>query len=330
MDSARVGARLWVAGMGRNAMRSGAAGSRSRARAVSLRTAVRAAVALALVIALPSCAPQPLLDLTFGPPPLVTSATTKRGITDERARFREILCAVTAAHGDQFIDRRPCNDVLIRTPEEGAGTGRQVYLGQARKKLRIATVSGLGADCLAGMVKPFDDSLQHLESLGYRTTEVPIRGLASSTYNASIISDSLLNMNLEPDEKVILVGYSKGSPDVLEALSMYPAMADKVAAVVSISGAVSGTLLAEGAPEFALNFLKLFPGGECASAAMGAVQSLRRSVRLKWFGDHVLPKSVQYYSVPTYAERKNISSFLRAGYDELSRIDPRSDGKMLY
>ncbi len=342
MERARLNAYRWIKGVAQGAAEDAArsrAGApplpaRARLRRTMLPPAVlrgmHGAAAFLLLAVLPSCAPQPLLDLTFGPPPLVTSATAKRGITDERGRFREILCAVTAAHGDQFIDQRPCDDVLIRTPEESAGTGQRVYLGPARKKLRIATVSGLGADCLAGVVKPFDYSVQHLETLGYRTTEIPIRGLASSTYNASIISDSLLNMNLEPDEKVVLIGYSKGSPDVLEALSMYPRMADKVAAFISISGVVSGTLLAEGAPEFALNFLKLFPGGTCASADLGAVESLRRSVRLKWFGSHDLPKSVQYYSVPTYAERSNISSFLRAGYDELSRIDPRNDGKMLY
>jgi hypothetical protein len=285
--------------------------------------------AAALLLAVAACAPQPLIDLTFGPPPLVAT-TAARGITDERGRFREILCAVNAAHGEAFADRRACNETLIRAAGEVAGTNRPVYLGPARKKLRIATVSGLGADCFAGLVRPFENGLRHLETLGYRTTEIPIRGLGSSTYNASIISDSLVNMDLEADEQVVLIGYSKGIADVLEFLSMYPHMADKVAAVVSISGVVSGTLLAEGAPEFLLPALKLFPGGQCFSADLGAVESLRRSVRLRWFAHNTLPASVQYYSVATYAERENISGFLLAGYDELSRIDPRNDGKMLY
>lgn len=279
---------------------------------------------------LAGCAPQPLLDLTFGPPPLISPTTAAGRLDDERGRFRDILCAVTEARGGTFLDRRPCDEVLIRALGEPPGTDRPVHLGMARKKLRIATVSGLGADCFAGLVRPFETGLKHLRSLGYRTAEIPIRGLASSTYNASIISDSLVNMNLEPDERVVLIGYSKGIADVLEFLPMYPEMADKVAAVISISGAVSGTLLAEGAPEFMLPVMKLFPNGQCYSADLGAVESLRRSVRLSWFARHTLPKSVQYYSVATYAERANISSFLHAGYDELSRIDPRNDGKMLY
>ncbi|MGA9290096.1 MAG: hypothetical protein WBV93_17335 [Anaerobacillus sp.] len=281
------------------------------------------------MLALAACAPQPLIDLTFGPPPLMATGAIG-SITDERGRFRETLCAVNEAHGDAFANRRPCANILMPSREEAAGTGQPVYVGPARKKLRIATVSGLGADCLAGMVTPFDKSLQHLEALGYATSVIPIRGLGSSTYNASIISDSLVNMELADDEQVVLIGYSKGIADVLEFLSMYPRMAHKVAAVISISGAVSGTLLAEGAPEFLLPWLKLFPGGQCYSADLGAVESLRRSVRLRWFANNTLPTSVQYYSVATFARRENISSFLRAGYDELSRIDPRNDGKMLY
>jgi hypothetical protein len=282
------------------------------------------------MLLLAGCAPQPLLDLTFGPPPLVSPTTTAGRLEDERGRFRDILCAVNDARGDAFLDRRPCADMLVRADGEPAGTGQPVHLGTARKKLRVATVSGLGADCFAGLVRPFETGLKHLQTLGYRTAEIPIRGLGSSTYNASIISDTLVSMNLEPDEQVVLIGYSKGIADVLEFLPMYPEMAGKVAAVISISGAVSGTLLAEGAPEFMLPVMKLFPNGQCYSADLGAVESLRRSVRLRWFATHTLPKSVQYYSVATYAERENISSFLHAGYDELSRIDPRNDGKMLY
>jgi hypothetical protein len=292
--------------------------------------AIRPAVAAISMLVLVGCAPQPLLDLTFGPPPLISPTTMAGRLDDERGRFRDILCAVTDVRGDAFLDRRPCGDVLISAAGEPAGTAQPVHLGPARKKLRIATVSGLGADCLAGVVRPFETGMRHLETLGYRTAEIPIRGLASSTYNASIISDSLVSMNLEADEQVVLIGYSKGIADVLEFLAMYPETASRVAAVISISGTVSGTLLAEGAPDFMLPLLKVFPNGQCFSADLGAVESLRRSVRLRWFATHTLPKTVQYYSVATYAQRDNISSFLHAGYDELSRIDPRNDGKMLY
>lgn len=287
---------------------------------------------MVLLLAIAGCAPQPLIDLTFGPPPLVASGSTgdKRGLIDERGRFREVLCAVTEASGETFVNQRPCSDVLIRSSGEAAGTGKQVYLGPPRKKLRVATVSGLGVDCFAGMVTPFEDGLRRLNALGYPTSVIPVRGLGSSTYNASIISDTLVDMKLADDEQVVLIGYSKGIADVLEFLSLYPQMARKVAAVVSLSGAVSGTLLAEGAPEFMLPWLKVFPGGQCYSADLGAVESLRRSTRLRWFANNTLPASVRYYSLATFAQRENISSFLRAGYDELSRIDPRNDGKMLY
>lgn len=47
-------------------------------------------------------------------------------------------------------------------------------------------------------------------------------GRASSTYNAAQIKDGLLTTVLLPDEKVVLIGDSKGTPDILEALGFVP------------------------------------------------------------------------------------------------------------
>ena len=43
---------------------------------------------------------------------------------------------------------------------------------------------------------------------------------------------------------LILMGYSKGAPDLLDFVVSYPAMAQRVVAVISLAGAVSGSPLA--------------------------------------------------------------------------------------
>lgn len=44
---------------------------------------------------------------------------------------------------------------------------------------------------------------------------------------------------------VIVVAYSKGLPDLLEMVVRHPAAAESIAAIVSVAGAVNGSLLAD-------------------------------------------------------------------------------------
>lgn len=48
-------------------------------------------------------------------------------------------------------------------------------------------------------------------------------GRSGRTHNAAQIKDRLLSMDLLFDEKVVLVGYAKGTPTILEALGSVPA-----------------------------------------------------------------------------------------------------------
>ena len=62
-------------------------------------------------------------------PPLVLVPAPYAGIQDQRARFREIFCAVLEAHARDIPDYRPCDEALTRVGAEPAGTGRPVALG---------------------------------------------------------------------------------------------------------------------------------------------------------------------------------------------------------
>jgi pimeloyl-ACP methyl ester carboxylesterase len=267
---------------------------------------------------------------TLDTSPLAFLPAAGAGIDDQRGRFREILCAVDEAHGHELPEYRPCDEILHRFTDEPAGTGEPVYLGPTRTKLRLAVVAGLGAECFISLVSAFPFALDHLQGLGYQTASITVDGLSSSTNNGRQIRDAVVGMDLAPDERLVLVGYSKGTPDILEGLAAYPELAQRVAAVVSVAGSVNGSPLADDAPESALTLLQYLPGSECGQGDGGAVESLKPSTRRDFLKTHELPRTLQYYSLATFAPREQISFGLRGTYDDLAKIDPRNDSQMLF
>ncbi|MGA9262225.1 MAG: hypothetical protein WBV95_09645, partial [Desulfobacterales bacterium] len=109
-----------------------------------------------------------------------------------------------------------------------------------------------------------------------------------------------------------LVGYSKGTPDILEAVTTYPELQQRVAAVVSIAGAVGGTPQANTVEQSTLNLLQYFPDAECDPGDEGALKSLTPEVRKRWLATHSLPGSIRYYSIITYPDAEHISSILKS------------------
>jgi len=206
-----------------------------------------------------------------------------------------------------------------------------VNLGPARSKLHIAVVAGLGAECFADLVQPFHFALEHLRSLGYRTSQIKVDGLSSSATNGQQIRDAVLEMDLgTADEPLILVGYSKGAPDIIEGLVAYPELQEHVAAVITVSGAVNGSPLTDDAPEWLLSLVGHLPGSGCDEGDGGAIESLKPSTRRRFASTHKLLEGIRYYSLGSFAPRESISTPLRGGYDELSKIDARNDGQMIF
>ncbi len=284
---------------------------------------------LALAL-LGACASQPLLDFSLEPPAAILVPVADAGVDDQRGRFREILCAINEDHGQGLPDYRPCDGILHRLADEPPGTGAPVNLGPARARLAVALVSGLGAECIAGFISAFPYALEHLQSHGYATTTLKVDALSSSARNARQIRDAVMDMTLAPEQRLVLIGYSKGASDVLEAVVNHPEITSRVAAVVTIAGTVNGSLLAEEATQAELELLQYFPGAECDVGDRGALASLKRATRLKFLAEHDLPADIQYFSLVAIAEREMISALLRGPYDQLALADPRNDSQVLY
>jgi hypothetical protein len=264
-------------------------------------------------------------------PPLALVPASEAGVQDQRGRFREVFCAVLESHGATLPDYRPCGAALNRVGSEPAGTGQPVDLGPSKRRLIAAEVPGFGFTCVESWLGGPGPVTEHLRRFGYDAVQLKVDALSSSENNSRQIRDAIMAMPLqEGGPRLVLVGYSKGAPDVLEAVVAYPEIRSRVAAVVSAAGAVAGSPLANDAEQYQASLLRYFPGSTCGLGDSGAVASLRPATRLAWLARNPLPRELRYYSLVSFPQPESISRILRPSYDKLARIDARNDSQLIF
>ena len=235
---------------------------------------------IASILALGACGTKPLLPYSVDTPPLTLIPAAQAGVQDKRGRFREIYCAVLEARERDVPDYRPCEDALSRIGSEPAGTGGPVDLGPSKRHLIAALVPGIGYECFEKWLEPPGTAAQHVRQFGYDMVLLKVDALSSSANNARQIRDAIMAMQAEAEApRLVLIGYSKGAPDILEAVVAYPEIRSRVGAVVSAAGAIGGSPLANDAEQFQADLLQYFPGATCTSGDGGAVESLRPATR---------------------------------------------------
>jgi len=278
-----------------------------------------------------ACTSKPLVKYSTDSPPIALLPISHAGISDDRARFREIFCAVLESHGENLPDYRPCEEALTTIGLEPEGTGREVYLGPSKQNLVAAVVPGVGWDCIDAWLGAENTAVSHVQGLGYDAVSINVDGLSGSANNARQIRDHALDI---PEENrhlpVVLVGYSKGTPDILEAIVTYPELRERVVAVMSVAGAVGGSPIANSATQDQVNLMRHFPGAECEEGDGGALDSLRPATRQAWLAQNQLPDDLDYYSLVTFPTPDRISNVLSSTYNRLSYVDSRNDGQLLF
>ena len=290
----------------------------------------RSVWSMSLAICIAGCA-APVVQDSSDTMSVVLAPDGKAHAVDGRGRFREIYCAVNDDHGQELPDYRPCDEALVSVPPMAEADGSPVKLGAQNLSYSIMMVPGLGSDCFAGLVGADGEIKRHVEKLGHRFINVPVEGLSSNSRNARIIRDAVMaESGKDGTGPIILLGYSKGAPDILAALAEYPELEEVVVAVVSGAGAVHGSPLADDSTQSQANLLAHIPGSGCDTSDEGAIEALQPEFRKQWFASHQLPASIAYYSVVTYPDQDHVSRALQGSFKKLAKKDPRNDSQVIF
>ena len=252
--------------------------------------------------------------------------------TDDRGRFREVFCEVNRVHGVELPEHQPCEDALTRIDPEPPGTGSPVGLEEGNPGLIGLLIPGVAWQCVREWMNLDHAGPRHVSNYNFELRLVDVGGLSSSSQNAVIVRDALLDLQQEDDPRpVIIIGYSKGAVDALEALVAYPEAAMDVAAMVSYAGAIGGTALALETKQSTLNLLQYLPGSDCEEGDSGALESLRPQVRRGWLAENPLPEHIDYYSVASFPNPERISRGLKSSWRKLAKLsDPRNDSQVVF
>ena len=248
---------------------------------------------------------------------------------DRRGAFRRLFCDVNDAHGASLPDYRGCGEAL-RTiaPEPDAPESDRGSSGDA-EPMTLLVVLGLGFDCFGSFIDGNGQLLRVAEQLGHSIEIVDIDGLGTTNQNAEVIRDRIGELvGTKPEGRLVLLGYSKGTNDILSALVAYPEVAEEVDAVVSIAGAVGGSQLALSTGQWSLGLLEMLPGATCSVPDGNVLESLYPSVRRAWLEQNSLPGHVAYFSVVSFPDADRLSTALRPGFRSLAEVDARNDGQV--
>jgi len=252
-------------------------------------------------------------------------------VADAREQFRPLFCALLESRRQELgLDTR-CDDYLWHLPDEKRAAAGRKSLPVHRPDMTILIVPGAFSDCFGQIGTPYQEAVQLLRQTGYRIEYVEISGMSSSRHNAEIIANAVAEQETLPPQPLVLVGYSKGTTDILHFLVDYPSLARRVRAVVSIAGAVNGSALAD--RYYATHYDNWLTGltpGKCRPGDGGVLDSLSRVRQLQWLATHPLPEHIRYYSVATFARYEDIQTYLRGTYKMLEKINPLNDGQLIF
>ena len=316
-----------------------------------------AALVLALAVALAGagCAPVAVLPYLADRPPTVTLPLAQAGIEDARARFAAVFAAELRAAGAGGTGADPASwlnglrSAAAAPARQGADEAvralERAFAARA-SGTAVLVVPGLFGDCVGDQSLPFGDGVvrdpdrnltqayAQYGDLGLRAIRaVPLRGRASSAHNAGQLATEIRAETARAGvDRVVLVAYSKGVADTLQALTALErdgGVPQGVSALVSIAGVVMGTPIADSLEWLYGSISPHVDPLRCTPSDGHDLGSVTRRERIAWLAANPPPPRVRYYSVVAHAPGDAIAPPLRPFYRQLAAIDPHNDGQML-
>jgi len=238
-------------------------------------------------------------------------------------KFANLFCSVREKENPDTGDWSGCEQFLQTAPQ-----GR-VDLAPLASKYRVLIVPGFFSACASSIAPAFGDGLDHMRNQHGMTVESWVPPNDSSEANGASLAQYLRDHMITDQRKYIVLGYSKGAPDVQTALALHPEAKDAVAAFIAVAGAVGGSLIADLLPAQANNWIQRFKMGKCEGDVATAFTSLKKSVRQQFLAAHPNPV-VPSYSLPATSDRAHTSKALLEAWQLMSFLAQRQDSQLAY
>lgn len=253
---------------------------------------------------------------------LVPASTTSNASSTD-VKFANLFCSVREKENPDTGTWADC-DQFLETPPQA-----RVDLPPIAAKYRVLIVPGFFSACASSIAPAFGDGVDHVRNQHGQTVEVWIPPNDSSEANGAAIAQYLRDHMLTDQRKYIVLGYSKGAPDVQTALALHPEAVNAVAAFVAVAGAVGGSAIADLLPAQAQGWIDRFHVGKCEGDVATAFKSLKKSVRKEFLAAYPNPL-VPSYSLPAVSDRAHTSKALLDSWQLMSIFAPRQDSQLAY
>jgi hypothetical protein len=242
---------------------------------------------------------------------------------DLSAAFAEVFCSVLGNEKSDGGEWGPCSSYI----HAETISMRSLSLSAIPTNYRVLVIPGVLSSCQAN-TQAFAEGQAHLREKHGMTVEFLQMPNATSTDNGQQIAMYLRNQVANDSRRYIVVAYSKGAPDVQEALANDPQAQSAVAAFVTIAGAVGGSPIAETMPAIVERYTSTLKLGPCQGDVAQAFQSLRQDVRRQFNADHPDPL-VPSFSLAAVSDAATTSKMLLEAWKLLTAYDPRTDSQLL-
>jgi hypothetical protein len=233
--------------------------------------------------------------------------------------FSDTFCSVLAQNNPDTGAWGGCKDWIDQPGKT------DVKLAPVTKEYRVLVVPGFMSSCFAES-PAFDEGIQALRKQYGMTAELLQVANDAAEVNAKVIAKYIEDSWKTDQRKWIVVGYSKGTPDIQEALAR-ERLGDKVAAFVSVAGASGGSPMADAMPGQADRWIQQFKFKTCKGDMSTGFKSLAKAARQAFLASFPNP-FVPTYSVVAASAKGNTSKALQQTWMLMNAFDPIHDGQL--
>ena len=239
--------------------------------------------------------------------------------SDDTGSFADMFCSVLDQNADGG-NWGACSQYL-ETPST-----KKLALGVIPNKYRLLIVPGIMNSC-ASMAPAFEEGQKVLRDKHGMTVELLAVPNDASEVNAKTIAQYLKDHMKDDQRKYIVLGYSKGAPDLQTMLATDKEAAGSVAAFITVAGASGGSPIADILPSLLDKYMQMMKFGNCKGDVSTGFKSLKRDVRQAFLASYPNPV-VPTYSLAAVSDISNTSKMLLESWKLLSVYDPKHDSQL--